>query len=200
MQIDQNLNPWVAELETAFQPYAEFVQEVALKLEAIELQAILTPPIELQVVVRTEVLPATTSAPALLVEQASAATAPKVKKILSEKRVLLVDDAEINRVLLSHYFKGLPVKLDFASSGEMAVQKCGTQNFDLIVIDDELQNPNGEAIAKLIREIGSKAILVALSNQATDTRLVPEAYSSMLKRGLAREAFIEHLKQHLWSA
>lgn len=200
MQIDQNLNPWVAELETAFQPYAEFVQEVALKLEAIELQAILTPPTELQVVVRTEVLPATTPAPALLVEQASAATAPKVKKILSEKRVLLVDDAEINRVLLSHYFKGLPVKLDFASSGEMAVQKCGTQNFDLIVIDDELQNPNGEAIAKLIREIGSKAILVALSNQATDTRLVPEEYSSMLKRGLAREAFIEHLKQHLWSA
>lgn len=185
MQTDQNLNPWVAELETAFQPYAEFVQAVALKLEAIELQAILTAPTEVQVVVRTEL--ARTLAP------------PKAKRVLSDKRVLLVDDAEINRVLMSHYFKGLPVKLDFASSGEMALQKCKSQHFDLIVVDDELQEPSSQTIAQMIRESGSKAMLIALSNQAVGAEVIPSEYSSLLKRGLARDLFVERLTQFLWA-
>jgi CheY-like chemotaxis protein len=56
---------------------------------------------------------------------------------LPERHVLLVDAAEINRVLMSHYFKGLPVKLAFATSVESALKKCESVKFDLILLDDE---------------------------------------------------------------
>ena len=195
MQTDQIIDTWVQEIETAFQPYAKFVEAVARQLESIELQAILAPSQEVQVVVRTEVI--NTPAP---VQAAAQTPAEKPKKKLSEKRVLLIDDAEINRVLMSHYFKGLPVKLEFAPNAEAALRKCEDSVYDLIVVDDELQSPNHPNFAQSLKSIGKGAVLISLSNRdGQDTSSLPE-YFSVLKRGLPRELFVERLKNYLWSA
>ena len=196
METDQIIDSWIQKLDMAFQPYVNFVDTVTTQLEAIELQAILTPPPEVQVVVRTEVVSVSTPT----AEPARPEAVIKVKKVLSEKRVLLVDDAEINRVLMSHYFKGLPVKLDFASSAAHALQKCSVTQFDLIVVDDELQNPTSSEIARNLREAGTQAMLVALSNHGEAAHEASPEFSSVLKRGLARELFIERLKSFLWAA
>jgi hypothetical protein len=110
-----------------------------------------------------------------------------------ERHVLLVDDAEINRVLMSHYFKGLPVKLEFAVSVNVALEKCKNRRFDLIVVDDELadlENP-------ILRN--SSNHVVGLSNRAGDTSS-PAHFTHVLSRGQARDAFVEQLKAYLWDA
>ena len=51
-----------------------------------------------------------------------------------KKKILIVDDAEINRILMSHLFKSHPFTLTFANSGEMALVKFSQDKFDLILI------------------------------------------------------------------
>jgi myosin heavy subunit len=112
---------------------------------------------------------------------------------LPERKVLLVDDAEINRVLMSHYFKGLPVKLHFAISMNAALEKCKEHQFDLVVVDDELQGLGETAFSQ------SGLKLVALSNRTGSIDSRPE-FQHVLNRGQSREAFVEQLKSFLWTA
>lgn len=118
---------------------------------------------------------------------------------LSEKSVLLVDDAEINRVLMSHYFKGLPVKLDFAVNAELANTKCRECTFDLVVIDfDE----NGRALAQNLKNQGLKAILIAMSSNAFSETEKEAALSTgfdhYVSRGLRREELVSDIRSKLW--
>ena len=107
--------------------------------------------------------------------------------------MLLVDDAEINRVLMSHYFKGLPVKLEFAVSVDAALEKCKARRFDLIVIDDELVDLENPVLRSSTNQI------VGLSNRVGSTSN-PSRFDHVLNRGQAREAFVGQLKGFLWDA
>jgi len=126
------------------------------------------------------------------------ASAPREAKpkapTLPERMVLLVDDAEINRVLMSHYFKGLPVKLHFAISITAAMQKCKEHAFDLVVVDDEIQGLDNSEFTK-----GSQK-LVALSNRGSGHAEMHPEFQHVLNRGQSREEFVEQLKSFLWSA
>ena len=113
---------------------------------------------------------------------------------LPGRSVLLVDDAEINRVLMSHYFKGLPVKLEFAISISAAIQKCKDHKFDLIVIDDELQGLENTELTQ------SSQKLVALSNRNEASATMRPEFQHVISRGLNRESFVEQLKSFLWTA
>ena len=125
------------------------------------------------------------------------ASTPRVSQAkapaLPERKVLLVDDAEINRVLMSHYFKGLPVKLHFAISVSAALQKFKEHQFDLVVVDDELQGLDGKELVQGAQK------LVALSNRTEESSSRPE-FLHVLHRGQSREAFVDQLKSFLWSA
>jgi hypothetical protein len=114
MELDQTLSPWVKLLEEAFRPYPEFIQHICTQLAELEKMA---PRVEVAGVepVRSQVKP------------------------LSDKSVLLVDQAEVSRVLVSHYFKGLPVKLEFALTEASARDKCESQSFDLILMGENLK-------------------------------------------------------------
>ena len=101
---------------------------------------------------------------------------------------------------MSHYFKGLPVKLEFASSGEIALAKCKLSKFDLIVVDDELQNPTSLELAKSLHLECGAAVLVALSNREEICSLEASLFTSILQRGLPRELFVDRLKSYLWQA
>ena len=58
-----------------------------------------------------------------------------VKKFKGTKKILVVDEVEINRVLFGRYFQGLPFEITFAKSASEADQKLTTQTFDLVLRD-----------------------------------------------------------------
>jgi CheY-like chemotaxis protein len=113
---------------------------------------------------------------------------------LPDRKVLLVDDAEINRVLMSHYFKGLPVKLHFAISVTAALQKFKENQYDLVVVDDELQDLDHSEL------IQNSQKLVALSNGGNGLSLKHPEIRHVLNRGQSREDFVDQLKSYLWTA
>jgi PleD family two-component response regulator len=256
MQLDDILNPWIQQLETAAKPYFRFVDEVTDAISSLEIQVIeasqatplnalentqkiereladqslirksqqskiddLQAQIALLKATLIEAKNAAEVAQDLLTKQAAAfasanpistdqvssanfdsspkrreprAQTPKTPNF-PERHVLLVDDAEINRVLMSHYFKGLPVKLEFAVSVNVALEKCKNRRFDLIVVDDELTDLENPILRNSSNQV------VGLSNRAGDTSS-PVHFTHVLSRGQAREAFIEQLKAYLWDA
>ena len=187
MQLDELLapviEPWIKDLESAFQPYPEFVQVVVQKLKEIE--ATLS---------SDENSEGEAKSSSLKVSEAPSLT-------LTDKRVLLVDDAEINRVLMSHYFKGFPVKLDFAPSASLACEKCSLHQFDLVVIDFDSK---GESVARELRTNGVHSLLIALSpnsfSELEKETAIAAGFDQYLSRGIPKEELIFALREKLWKS
>ena len=165
---------WIRELEAAFAPYPAFVREVSEHLRVI-----------------TE-------------ESASARPVRKLEKpVLAERRILLIDDAELNRVLMSHYLKGLPVKMEFASTLERALDLCAQHSFDALVVDFELKGHTPETLISALRG-ASNARLMALSSMEYSLEAEEQAlelgFQGYLSRGLSRQDLLGRLSSALWGS
>jgi CheY-like chemotaxis protein/HPt (histidine-containing phosphotransfer) domain-containing protein len=67
-------------------------------------------------------------------------------------RVLAAEDAEDNRLLLTHYLRGEPVQLRFAENGKEAVDAIqGGEEFDLVLMDMDMPVLDGLSAVKAIR-------------------------------------------------
>jgi two-component system, sensor histidine kinase len=67
-------------------------------------------------------------------------------------RILLAEDTEINRLVISAYLKNLPYQLDFAENGEIAVAKFMSATFDLVLMDMQMPVMDGCTAVRAIRE------------------------------------------------
>ena len=137
---------------------------------------------------------------------------PEAKKVKSLvkfenqiiKNILIVDDAEINRVLMSHLFKTLPVKLEFANSGTQALEKISKQNFDLILMDLQMKEMSGIDAIKAIRNSYSelKIQIVAISNlePSEDERklAINAGATEYLSKSMTREVVREKVAEILF--
>ncbi|MGD0436390.1 MAG: response regulator, partial [Bryobacteraceae bacterium] len=87
-------------------------------------------------------------------------------------RVLVAEDTEDNRLLLGHYLRDEPVRIEFAADGQQAVDAIRRgKEFDLILMDIDLPVLDGYQAAKAIREFelargASPTPIVALSAHA----------------------------------
>jgi signal transduction histidine kinase/HPt (histidine-containing phosphotransfer) domain-containing protein len=66
-------------------------------------------------------------------------------------RVLLVDDAEDNRLVIEVFLKHRGHALDMVSSGALAIERFRTERYDLILLDLHMPEMDGYAVAREIR-------------------------------------------------
>lgn len=74
------------------------------------------------------------------------------KKKLTGKKILIVDDYKVNLTLLEKMLKTTGLELIVAKNGEMAVDHCMKNHFDLILLDLQMPNLNGYDTLKLIKK------------------------------------------------
>ena len=67
-------------------------------------------------------------------------------------KILLVEDAEDNRLLIQSFVKGRPYRLEFAENGQVAVEKFRADNYDLVLMDMQMPVMDGYTATRLIRE------------------------------------------------
>ena len=90
--------------------------------------------------------------------------------LLSGKRVLVAEDAEINRVLIGKYFKGLDLDLCFAHNGREAVRRTLDDQPDIVLMDMSMPLLSGIEATRLIRgEAEKQPVIIALTANAFDT-------------------------------
>ncbi len=126
----------------------------------------------------------------------------KLSSKLPERRVLLIDDAEISRVLMSHYFKGMPVQLDFAPNLAQGLKFCVEKKYDLLIVDLELNGSDSVSLAQGLKgNVGEARIFAFSPNDfsADEERQALEAgFHSYFSRSLPKETIIDKLSQNLW--
>jgi two-component system autoinducer 1 sensor kinase/phosphatase LuxN len=97
--------------------------------------------------------------------KAEQAGALKKKESLMGKKVLVVDDTHVNRLLVQSYLVTEGVKVEQAASGIEAIEKAKKTKFDLIFMDIRMPNMNGFEACKEIRKFTASTPIVSLSGE-----------------------------------
>ncbi|HBT39031.1 MAG: Response regulator receiver protein [Thermotoga sp. 50_1627] len=111
---------------------------------------------------------------------------------MTKARILVVDDEENIRLLLSEELTDEGYEVDTAMNAEECLQKCRQESFDLVILDIEMPGKNGIEVAGELRkqQPGLKIVLLTayshykydLSSWAADAYVVKSADLSELKR------------------
>ncbi len=90
--------------------------------------------------------------------------------LLAGKRVLVAEDAEVNRVLIGKYLSGIDLRLAFAHDGLEAVEKTLESRPDIVVMDMSMPGISGLEATRRIRAAAVvQPVIVALTANAFDS-------------------------------
>ncbi|MGA2258292.1 MAG: chemotaxis response regulator protein-glutamate methylesterase [Thermoguttaceae bacterium] len=121
-------------------------------------------------------------------------------------RVLIVDDTVTYRKIVSEVLAGCPdvAVVGTAANGKIALQRLEQQAVDLLVLDLEMPEMNGQAVLEELRRRNSPvgaimlSVFTAQGAKATLAALEAGAFDFVLKpSGLSMEANVEHLCREL---
>ena len=105
---------------------------------------------------------------------------------LNGKKVLLVEDNELNREIAREILDEVGIIVEEAVDGEMAVEKVSTSNpgdFDLILMDIQMPKMNGYEAATAIRNLADNA-LASIPILAMTANAFEEDKQNALKAGM----------------
>ncbi|WP_175518084.1 hybrid sensor histidine kinase/response regulator [Thiothrix caldifontis] len=89
----------------------------------------------------------------------------------SSKRILLVDDDELNRFVASHLLTTMGLHVTLASDGQEALDRVETQGeqpFDLVLMDVSMPGVDGYAATRQLRAMGYQFPIIALTAHAVE--------------------------------
>lgn len=86
------------------------------------------------------------------------------------KRVLVVDDHKLNRMVASEMLKKWGAEVHLAENGKEAVEACATEYFDMVLMDLQMPEMDGfEATSRILEKLGSSAPpIVAVTASASE--------------------------------
>lgn len=131
----------------------------------------------------------------------SQAEQPKVPSIrnltaLRGKKVLVVDDAAENQMLIKLFLTREGVKVDCADDGQQAVEKANKTSYDLILMDMQMPIMNGFEATQKLRAQGHKEPIVAFTANAMkgdERRCLEVGCNSFLSKPVARANLLNTL-------
>lgn len=88
------------------------------------------------------------------------------KKLDGTGKVLIVDDALENRILVNAYLSKMGINSDQATNGKEGLEKALTRNYDVVLMDIQMPIMDGFEAVKRLREAGYARTIVALTAHA----------------------------------
>lgn len=99
--------------------------------------------------------------------------------------VLLVEDQESNRMVVTLLLETLGVKVTSVEDGQAAVEKATTETFDLILMDLMLPKMNGYEATRMLRSKNVRIPIIALSAGVItedDSRCITKDFDGMMPK------------------
>ncbi len=93
----------------------------------------------------------------------------KIRKVLSGKKILLAEDNDLNRQVVTELVAKLAIVVDFAADGAVALQKAIRQKYDLILMDLHMPVLDGFNATIQIREKGIEVPIIAVTADAMES-------------------------------
>jgi CheY-like chemotaxis protein len=86
---------------------------------------------------------------------------------LSNKKILVVEDDDMNFVYLTQIFKIMKGNITRAKNGKSAIQLAQKENFDIILMDLKLPDINGIEVTHQIRQFDPHVPIIAQTASRT---------------------------------
>lgn len=125
---------------------------------------------------------------------------------LKDTKILLVEDNELNQLLAIKVFQKWEKEIDIAENGKIAIDKIEKNNYDIILMDIQMPEMDGNELTKYIRSnMGSKANIpiIALTAHATlveEKRSLENGMNDYLSKPFDFNVLLEKLYHNLISA
>jgi CheY-like chemotaxis protein len=118
--------------------------------------------------------------------------------------ILLVEDHKNNRLVIQAYLNQTPYQIDFAENGEIAVQKSGSNSYDLILMDIRMPVMDGLTATRTIREREIKLelpptpiiALTANDSQEDISNCIHAGVDAYLTKPIDPNALLQSIKIH----
>ena len=85
------------------------------------------------------------------------------EKIFVKKNILLVEDNKINQMITKKFLVKKKMRCEICETGEDAISKMQTNNYDLVLMDVHLPGINGTIATQKIREYDTTKPIIALT-------------------------------------
>lgn len=109
--------------------------------------------------------------------------------VLKEKSILIVDDEEFNRDLLTVIFTKWNVRSQTAANGKEALEILKHSGFDLILMDIRMGGLSGIEVTEQLRELKNTTPIIAVTASATKTER--EIYKNAGMNEVLEKPFME---------
>jgi CheY-like chemotaxis protein len=119
---------------------------------------------------------------------------------LSGKQILLVEDVELNRLLVTDLLEDSGCIIDEAENGQMAVEMVRAKHYDLILMDMQMPVMDGLTATRVIRSFDENTPIVAMTANAfrEDAQACLDAgMSAHISKPLDNDVFMRTLQEYL---
>ena len=94
------------------------------------------------------------------------------KELCFNKRILLADDDESTRKLMSIILSKMCIETDIAKDGEEALEKFKNNRYDAVIMDNNMPNLKGPEVAKKIKELNSSVAVILITADILDAATI----------------------------
>ncbi|HXH75464.1 MAG TPA: response regulator [Bacteriovoracaceae bacterium] len=122
------------------------------------------------------------------------------KKDMRGKKILIVDDARDNLILLEMFLRGSGAELTLASNGLEAVEFCKKNKYDIVLMDIQMPKMDGHEATKNIRLMGQKMPIIALTAHGTKNEHEKSTLAGCdesITKPFSQVHLLERLRTHL---
>lgn len=124
----------------------------------------------------------------------------RAKMPLGEAKVLVVEDNPINLKVLVIMLRSLGLSADTAENGELAVELCNNEKYDLILMDIQMPVMDGNEATERIRKLPAfeSAVIIAVTAHATGENFLEKCrsygFDDLIEKPLKKGLLVEHLQ------
>jgi CheY-like chemotaxis protein len=134
------------------------------------------------------------------VEAANISNVPESNLDLEGKRILLVEDIEMNRMIVTGLLEDAGCEIDEAENGQIAVEFVRERHYDLILMDMQMPVMDGLTATKEIRKFDTTTPIIAMTANAFKEdaeRCIAAGMNAHIGKPLDTDRFTRILRQYL---
>jgi len=103
---------------------------------------------------------------------------------MKKKRILIVDDKETMRFLLTEALKPLGCKIETAGDGEAAIHQLAEKVYDLVIADYTISKMNDLELIQRIKKMNSSLPILVVNTNGFETEILQKGALACIPRPL----------------